>query len=139
LPYIFARALVDGPIRVSSFEDEAVRDPALRQIMAKIKVIPDDAIEAMLPEKTFLRAVATTNDGVRHTCEVVNPLGHPDNPMQDRDIEEKFRALGEPVLGAERSRAAWEGWRDVTASADVAGLLELLDLPDLPIVKSVKQ
>ena len=139
LPYIFARALVDGPIRVSSFEDEAVRDPALRQIMAKIKVIPDDAIEAMLPEKTFLRAVATTNDGVRHTCEVVNPLGHPDNPMQDRDIEEKFRALGEPVLGAERSRAAWEGWRDVTPSADVAGLLELLDLPDLPIVKSAKQ
>src|SRR4029078_2932419 len=121
LPYIFARALVDGPIRVSSFEDEAVRDPALRQIMAKIKVIPDDAIEAMLPEKTFLRAVATTNDGVRHTCEIVNPLGHPDNPMQDRDIEEKFRALGEPVLGAERSRAAWEGWRDVTPSADVAG------------------
>jgi 2-methylcitrate dehydratase len=136
LPYIFARALVDGPIRVSSFEDEAVRDPALRQIMAKIKVIPDDAIEAMLPEKTFLRAVATTNDGVRHTCEVVNPLGHPDNPMQDRDIEEKFRALGEPVLGAERSRAAWEGWRDVTPSADVAGLLELLDLTDLPALRA---
>jgi 2-methylcitrate dehydratase PrpD len=37
LPYIFARALVDGPIRMSSFEDEAVRDPALRPIMAKIK------------------------------------------------------------------------------------------------------
>jgi 2-methylcitrate dehydratase len=131
LPYIFARALVDGPIRVSSFEDEAVRDPALRPIMAKIKVIPDDAIEAMLPEKTLLRAVATTHDGTRHTCEIVNPLGHPDNPMQDRDIEEKFTALAEPVLGAERSRAAWERWRDVTRSADLARLLELLDLPDL--------
>jgi 2-methylcitrate dehydratase len=128
LPYIFARALVDGPIRVSSFRDEAVRDPALRPLMAMIKVIPDDAIEALLPEKVLLRVVATTDDGTRHTCEVVNPLGHPDNPMQDRDVEEKFTALAEPVLGAVRSRAAWEGWRGIAASPDVAVLMNLLDV-----------
>jgi 2-methylcitrate dehydratase len=63
LPYIFARALVDGPIRVSSFNDEAVRDPALRPLMQKIKVIPDDAIEALLPAKVLIRVVATTQDG----------------------------------------------------------------------------
>jgi 2-methylcitrate dehydratase len=128
LPYIFARALVDGPIRVSSFEDVAVRDPALRPLMAKIKVIPDDAIEALLPEKVLLRVVATTDDGTRHTCEVVNPLGHPDNPMQDCDIEEKFTSLAEPVLGTERSRAAWEGWRGIAASPDVGSLMNLLDV-----------
>src|SRR5262245_39452355 len=38
LPYIFAKALVDGPIRVTSFSDEAVRDASLRPLMAKIKV-----------------------------------------------------------------------------------------------------
>jgi len=128
LPYIFARALVDGPIRVSSFRDEAVRDPVLRPLMAKIKVIPDDAIEALLPEKVLLRALATIDDGTRHTCEVVNPLGHPDNPMRDRDIEEKFTSLTEPVLGVVRSRVAWEGWRDIAASPDVAALMNLLDV-----------
>lgn len=128
LPYIFARALVDGPIRVSSFQEVAVRDPALRPLMAKIKVIPDDAIEALLPEKVLLRVVATTDEGTRHTCEVVNPLGHPDNPMQDRDIEEKFTALAEPVLGSVRSRAAWQGWRGIAASPDVAALMNLLDV-----------
>ena len=99
LPYIFARALVDGPIRVASFSDEAVRDASLRPLMAKIKVIPDEAIEALLPEKTVIRVIATTLDGTRHAVEVVNPLGHPDNPMQDQHIEEKFMALVEPVLG----------------------------------------
>jgi 2-methylcitrate dehydratase len=128
LPYIFARALVDGPIRVSSFQEVAVRDPALRPLMAKIKVIPDDAIEALLPEKVLLRVVATTDEGTRHTCEVVNPLGHPDNPMQDRDIEEKFTSLAEPVLGTERSRVAWQGWRGIAASPDVAALMNLLDV-----------
>ena len=128
LPYIFARALVDGPIRVSSFADAPVRDPALRALMAKIKEIPDDAIEALLPEKVLLRVVATTDDGTRHTCEIVNPLGHPDNPMQDRDIEEKFTALVEPVLGDARSRAAWESWRGIAAAPDVAALMNLLDV-----------
>ncbi|HEY1235089.1 MAG TPA: MmgE/PrpD family protein [Candidatus Binatia bacterium] len=128
LPYIFARALVDGPIRVSSFEDVAVRDPALRPLMAKIKVIPDDAIEALLPEKVLLRAVATIGDGTRHTCEVVNPLGHPDNPMKNHDIEEKFTSLAEPVLGAVRSRAAWEAWRGIAASPGVGPLMNLLDV-----------
>jgi 2-methylcitrate dehydratase PrpD len=72
--------------------------------------------------------VATTDNGTRHTCEVVNPLGHPDNPMQDRDIEEKFTSLAEPVLGTERSRAAWEGWRGIAASPDVGSLMNLLDV-----------
>jgi 2-methylcitrate dehydratase len=128
LPYIFARALVDGPIRVSSFSDEAVCDSSLRPLMQKIKVIPDDAIEALLPAKTLLRVVATATNGSRHAVEVVNPLGHPDNPMQDHDIEEKFMALAEPVLGTEHCRKSLDGWWHVQATEDVSELMQLLDI-----------
>jgi 2-methylcitrate dehydratase len=128
LPYIFARALVDGPIRVSSFSDEAVCDSSLRPLMQKIKVIADDAIEALLPAKTLLRVVATATNGSRHAVEIVNPLGHPDNPMQDRDIEEKFMALAEPVLGTEGCRKALDGWWHVQDAEDVSELMQLLDI-----------
>jgi 2-methylcitrate dehydratase len=128
LPYIFARAMVDGPIRVSSFDDDAVRDPALRPLMQKIKVIADDAIEALLPAKTLMRVVATSSSGVQHTVQVVNPLGHPDNPMLDRHIEDKFAALAEPVLGKERCRQALERWWRIHDAADVGALIGLLDL-----------
>ena len=128
LPYIFARALVDGPITVASFNDDAVRDASLRPLMAKIKVIPDDSIEAMLPQKTLIRVVATTLDGTRHMVEVVNPLGHPDNPMQDRHIEEKFIALAEPVLGQEHCRTAIDRWWRVHAIGDVSQLIQMLAL-----------
>jgi 2-methylcitrate dehydratase PrpD len=112
---------------VSSFEDEAVRDPALRPLMQKIKVIADDAIEALLPQKTLLRVAAGASDGSRHSVEIVNPLGHPDNPMQDAHIEEKFLALAEPVLGA-RARAALHQWWSLPDAADIAALIQLLDL-----------
>lgn len=128
LPYIFARALVDGPIRVSSFSDEAVGDASLRPLMAKIKVVADDAIEALLPAKTLLRVEATAIDGRRHSIEIVNPLGHPDNPMRDSHIEEKFISLAEPVLGNSRCRAALDRWWKVPQAEDVGALIRLLDV-----------
>jgi 2-methylcitrate dehydratase len=128
LPYIFARSLVDGPITVNSFSDEAVRDASLRPLMARIKVIPDDSIEALLPAKTVIRVSATAIDGTRHTVEVVNPLGHPDNPMQDRHIEEKFTALAAPVLGQQRCRTALDSWWSVRDAKNIGELIQLVDI-----------
>ena len=96
--------------------------------MQKIKVIPDDAIEALLPAKVSIRVVATTQDGTQHTVEVENPLGHPDNPMQDRHIEEKFMALAEPALGKDRSRTALESWWRVKDAQHIGALMNLLDI-----------
>ena len=131
LPYIFARTLVDGPLRVSSFDDAAVLDPSLRPLMNKIKVIVDDEIESLSREKTVLRVAATSVNGARYNVEVVNPLGHPDNPMQDSHIEEKFLALAEPVLGSERCRTALDRWWKVADAGDVGELIQLLDLGSL--------
>jgi 2-methylcitrate dehydratase len=130
LPYIFARTLVDGPIRVTSFSDTAVRDPSLRPLMAKIKVISDESIEALLPEKTLIRVRATSISGAIYCVEIVNPLGHPDNPMADRHIEEKFLALAEPVIGKDRCRSVLESWWHVHDAQDVSRLIELLDLEE---------
>jgi hypothetical protein len=49
--------------------------------------------------------------------------------MRDKDIDEKFLSLAEPVLGQARSRAALAGWRQVAQAATLAPLIELLDLP----------
>ena len=96
--------------------------------MAKIKVIPDDSIEALLSEKVIMRVVATSNSGANYSVEVVNPLGHPDNPMEDRHIEEKFLTLGEPVIGKERCRSALDSWWNVHDAENVSRLIQLIDL-----------
>jgi 2-methylcitrate dehydratase len=96
--------------------------------MAKVKVIADEAIEALSPEKTVIRVVATTLDGATHRVEVVNPLGHPDNPMQDQHIEEKFIALAEPALGEQRCKTAVQRWWQVQTAEDMRALIQLLDI-----------
>jgi hypothetical protein len=44
--------------------------------MAKLKVIVDDALEAVLP-RMVLRVTATATNGRQHSVEVVNPPGPP--------------------------------------------------------------
>jgi 2-methylcitrate dehydratase len=128
LPYIFARALVDGPLTVASFDEEEVRDAALRPLMQKIKVTTDPAIEALVPHTMMVRAIVRTIDGAAHEVEIVNPLGHPDNPMGDADIENKFRAQSEPAIGAARCDEVLEAWWRLSDAAELRPLIEMLDI-----------
>jgi 2-methylcitrate dehydratase PrpD len=104
-----------------------VLDPALRPLMAMIKVTADDAIEALLPDMA-LRVVAMTHDGARHVVEVGNPLGHPNNPMRDEHVGEKFAALTRPVIGEMRSADTLAQWWRLRDAGDLRPLIRLLDL-----------
>jgi 2-methylcitrate dehydratase len=127
LPYILARTLVDGALDVASFREEAVLDPSLRPQMTKIKVTVDDAIEAMLPDMA-LRIVATTQSGAHHVVEVGNPLGHPNNPMRDEHVGEKFMRLARPVIGEARSAEALACWWRIRDADDMRPLVRLIEL-----------
>ena len=127
LPYIFARALVSGPINAASFTPDMVREPALRPLMATIKVTIDEAIEALLP-RVKLRVKATRHDDSVVVVEVDNPLGHPDNPMDDHAINAKFMSSAEPLIGPQRAQAILDGWWNVKDGEDMASLFDLLDM-----------
>jgi 2-methylcitrate dehydratase len=127
LPYILARTLIDGTLNIASFRAEAVLDPSLRPLMAKVKVTVDDAIEAMLPDMA-LRIVATTQSGARHVVEVGSPLGHPNNPMRDEHVGEKFMSLARPVIGEARSAEALARWWQMRAVSDMRPLVGLVSV-----------
>ncbi len=128
LAYIFARTLVDGTINAASFEKAAVLDTSLRPLMAKIRVRIDEAVDAVYPEIVSIKVEATTTDGKRYVLEPRDPLGHNKNPMQDKDIKEKFLRVAEPVLGSVRASTALERWWDLQYVSDISEALALLDI-----------
>ncbi len=127
LPYIFARALLDGPVTVASFEEALVQDPSIRPLLNKIAVTVDPAIEARMPDTMMVRVVVKMADGTTHEVENVNPPGHPANPMSDDDIATKFRAQGEPVIGAERCGEVIDAWTNVAEAPDMRPLIHMMD------------
>lgn len=129
LPYIMAKTLVDGTITLDAFQESAYRDPALRPLMAKIRVRRDEQVDAIYPETVSMRVEIKTTDGKSHSFEFRDPLGHNKNPMQDKDISKKFLTAAKPVLGEDRALAALERWWDLKHLTDISEALSLLDLP----------
>jgi len=126
LPFIFARALVDGTITLASFDAAAYRDPSLRPLMAKITVREDAAIEALYPAQIVMRVEAVAADGRRRSIEIANPRGDNTNPMDDDEVAAKFRSLVEPVLGLDGAARAFSAWNAIDSGTGVKEAMALL-------------
>ena len=128
LPYILARTLVGGPLTEESFSEKSVLDPALRPLMSKIKVTIDPEIERLPLGQVRMRLVASLKDGSSRSVDVANPLGHPDNPMGEAEINEKFTRLAAPELGDVKAAAALKAAWGIADAKEVGSVLELFNV-----------
>ncbi len=101
-PYCVAVALRDGAVTLRSFRETRLTDPALRSLMEKTRVIELEDFKGWYPDALPTRILVRTPSR-EYVKQVDFPLGHPRNPMSDREIEEKFRRLAAGLL--ERTRA----------------------------------
>ncbi len=102
LPYCLAAAIVDKKITTQSFSDEKLNDPAIFEVIDKIKGEPSLEFEKMFPAKQPSRVVITTNDGRSFEEYLEYPKGDPRQPMTMQDLENKFNSLSNSVLNADR-------------------------------------
>jgi len=102
LPYCMAVAIVDKQITTQSFSKEKLQDPAVFEVIDKIKGEPSLEFEKMFPAKQPSRVVVTTRDGRQFEEYLEYPKGDPREPMTMQDLENKFKGLAAGVLNAER-------------------------------------
>jgi len=65
-----------------------------------LSMVADAEIEKVFPALQRVVVTIHTSDGRQLTRQLDYPKGDPRNPLSDREIEEKFDALGGPVLSA---------------------------------------
>lgn len=92
-PYCVAVALLDGKVTLRSFDAKRLTDPALHELMQKVRVVPQPEFVGRYPLAMPTRITVRTQAGKDYVKQVDHPLGHPRNPMSDREIEGKFRLL----------------------------------------------
>jgi 2-methylcitrate dehydratase len=126
LPYIVARALVDGDITHDSFSASAVHDPKIRDLMKKITVRPDEALTAMAPKSLPNRITATLNDGRTISRQVDAVPGFASMPMQQRDFELKFRKNVAKYMGEQQQRQLLDYLWSLDRQENLGKLFELL-------------
>ncbi len=99
LPYVIAAAIVDRNVTPAQFTEAKIMDPRIRAQLPKVKVTADPEIEKLFPALQRVVVEVTTTDGRRFGTQLDYPKGDPRNPLSDGEIEAKFDALAEPVLG----------------------------------------
>jgi 2-methylcitrate dehydratase len=120
LPYIVATAVLDGWVRVESFDLDRVQDPKRQEFLAGRVTIEPSAALAGGAKKGFLSKVEiVTADGRVSVGEAKAPPGHPDQPFSDADFDGKLAENVVPLFGEQRaariSRAVWslDGLQDL--------------------------
>jgi len=104
LPYVIAAALVDRQVTPLQFTPEKIMDATVRAQLHKVEVVADPEVEKAFPALQRAIVTITTTGGRAFERQLDYPKGDPRNPLTDREVEEKFEALAEPVLskGARR-------------------------------------
>ncbi|MEC9309780.1 MAG: MmgE/PrpD family protein [Chloroflexota bacterium] len=90
LPYCLAVAFVFGEINDDYFADHYLYDSFLGEMLSKISVVSDPECTALFPEKRLSKLEVVLNSGEIYSAELGYHKGHPNNPMTDAEITEKF-------------------------------------------------
>jgi 2-methylcitrate dehydratase PrpD len=104
LQHLMAVMLVDGALGFAAAHDyDRMRDPKVLAQRRKITLIPDDALQAVLPRRQAILDVTTTRGRtLRH--KTLDVRGTAQNPMSRDEIIAKCMDLLPPVLGKDKSR-----------------------------------
>jgi 2-methylcitrate dehydratase PrpD len=122
LTYVVATALTHGAVRLAAFAPDRLGDAATRDLMGRIEVAVDPALDAAFPAQRAARVSIETRDGRSATFLQPTRIGDPDAPLSDAQLDAKFRELATPALGAARAEALLERLWRLDALASVADL-----------------
>jgi 2-methylcitrate dehydratase PrpD len=119
LPFCVATALKYGHVSMGDFIEIRLQDPDLRQLMKRIEIRSDPQLSMHYPGKWPARVEIMTRDGKSLKGSSDYPKGDPENPLDERDVIEKFRDLTKGLLS------------DSTAEAIVERVMSLEDIDDV--------
>ena len=126
LPYIVARAMLDGTITTASYAPEALRDPKAAALMKLITVREDPTMTALVPLKSPSSVTATLNDGRVITERVDDLPGFVSRPMQRADAEAKFERNAKAIMTSAQIKRISDAVWSLDRADSVALLIESL-------------
>jgi 2-methylcitrate dehydratase PrpD len=126
VPYCIAAAAVDGQLTQAQFAAARIGDPMIRRVLARTEVVADPELNRLYPANFPARVTITMDDGQRFQETVMLPKGDPGAPLSDAELEDKFRANCEPVLGATQTARLRDAVLRLPEAGSVAALSALL-------------
>lgn len=104
MPYVVACMIVRGRVDIPAFRDRNVKDSTVQGVRESVAFTVDPSLTY-----TALQArvkIDTGGEAIEHT--VTRPPGHPENPLRNEELREKFVDCARYSLGDGSVEAAYE-------------------------------
>jgi len=125
LPYVVAAAIAERQVTPLQFTMEKILDPTIRAQLNKIVVKADAEIEKVFPALQRVVVTIGTTDGREFSKQLDFPKGDPRNPLTDKEVEEKFEALADPVMTPAARRKAIDAIWSLEKQSNVTELMRV--------------
>ena len=127
LQYSIAALLVHGDVGVETYTEQAIRDPAVLELAARVEHVP--RAFPTYPRSFPGWVCIETRSGERLELELAHQRGGPDNPMSADAIAAKFRANATLALDARSVATLEQAVLALEQQTDLAACFAPLRLP----------
>jgi 2-methylcitrate dehydratase PrpD len=110
----FAAGLIFGRAGEAEYADAVVRRDDVVALRRKVEAAVDPAIREDAAQVTV-----TLRGGRQVPVRVEHAIGSFEHPLSDAQLEAKFHALADPVIGSARAQASIESCRDLAQAKDL--------------------
>jgi 2-methylcitrate dehydratase PrpD len=126
MPYLVARALIDGKVSLHAFTDVAVRDPNVLKLAEKVQMNLDNNLKKTDPAGRPCRVTVRLKNGQVLCREAQHAKGGPEFPMTEEELRGKFTECARQALSADGAERALAGIESLESLNDVRSLAEIL-------------
>ena len=121
--YVVALCLLEGRLTIETFTDAKANEPQVQAFLGKVRVIMDETI----PEPgTYCPVSVELKDGTRFNYTATLAKGHPENPLSDVEVLDKFRGNAKEVLDTRRCEALIKSAQHLESVENVGHMIDLL-------------
>ena len=126
MPYLVARALIDGRVGIDAFTETAVRDPAVLKLAERVKMNLDNNLKRTDLAGRPCRVSMHLQDGRTLTREAQHAKGSPEFPMTEAELNDKFFNAASHALPEDAAKRALEQIDKLEALESVRPLCDIL-------------
>ncbi len=129
IQYCVAAALRYGKVGIEEFGPDRIGDAVTRELMQKVEVQVDTALEAeykLNPDRWSVWVSVETVDGKEYRQFIEYPKGDPQSPVSYAETEEKFRSLVDGVYSVKKVDTLLALIRNLDTAGRLTGMFDCL-------------
>jgi len=126
MPYLVARAIIDGKIWLHVFTDRAVRDLNVLKLAERVQMNLDPNLKKSDAAGRPCRVTIRLKNGQTLTLEAQHAKGGPEYPMSEAELREKFTECAGEAIDDKKATQALDSIENLETLSDIRPLCDII-------------